>query len=61
MRYKNPNTDGAVIHFRERYDNFIGGEYRPPVKGMYFENVSPVTGEVFCEVARSTKEDVDLA
>ena len=61
MRYKKPNTDGAVIHFRERYDNFIGGEYRPPVKGMYFENVSPVTGEVFCEVARSTKEDVDLA
>ncbi len=61
MRYKNPNTEGAVITFKERYDNFIGGEYRPPVKGMYFENVSPVTGEAFCEIARSTKEDVQLA
>ena len=61
MRYKNPNTDGAVITFKDRYDNFIGGEYHPPVQGMYFENVSPVTGKVFCEVSRSTKEDVQLA
>ena len=36
-------------------------KYRPPVNGQYFENVSPVTGEVFCEVARSTKEDIELA
>ncbi|MCF3944676.1 aldehyde dehydrogenase [Oceanobacillus alkalisoli] len=61
MRYKNPNTEGAVITFKDRYDNFIGGEYRPPVKGLYFENVSPVTGKAFCEIARSTKEDIQLA
>src|SRR5690625_3263179 len=61
MRYANPNTEGAVVHFKERYDNYIGGEYVPPTNGNYFENVSPVTGEVFCEIARSTKEDVELA
>ncbi|WP_010647673.1 aldehyde dehydrogenase [Oceanobacillus massiliensis] len=61
MRYANPNTEGALVHFKERYDNFIGGEYRPPANGKYFENVSPVTGKVFCEVARSTKEDVEAA
>ncbi|HEY4601398.1 MAG TPA: aldehyde dehydrogenase [Cerasibacillus sp.] len=61
MRYVNPNTKGSVVQFKERYDNFIGGEYVPPVKGNYFENVSPVTGEVFCEIARSTKEDVERA
>lgn len=61
MRYKNPNTEGALVHFKTRYDNFIGGEYRPPASGKYFDNVSPVTGEVFTEIARSTKEDVEAA
>ncbi|CDQ38976.1 MULTISPECIES: acetaldehyde dehydrogenase ExaC [Virgibacillus] len=61
MKYANPNTAGAVVDFKEKYDNFIGGEYRPPANGKYFENVSPVTGKVFCEMARSTKEDVEAA
>lgn len=61
MRYANPNTSEAIVSFKRKYDNFIGGEYRAPVNGQYFENISPVTGEVFCEVARSTKEDVELA
>lgn len=61
MRYSNPNTDGAIVNFKERYDNYIGGKYVAPTKGNYFENTTPVTGEVFCEIARSTKEDVQLA
>lgn len=61
MKYANPNTEGSVVQFKKRYDNFIGGEYVAPTNGKYFENTSPVTGEVFCEVARSTKEDVELA
>jgi aldehyde dehydrogenase len=31
------------------------------VKGKYFENISPVTGQPFCEVPRSTAEDIDKA
>jgi len=50
---------GARI--RARYDNWIGGEYVPPVKGQYFENPSPVNGQNFCEIARGTAEDVELA
>ncbi len=61
MRYANPNTEGSVVSFKEKYDNFIGGKFVPPEKGNYFDNVSPVTGEVFCQVARSTKEDIQLA
>lgn len=61
MRYANPNTEGSVVSFKEKYDNFIGGKFVPPVKGNYFDNVSPVTGEVFCQVARSTKEDIEFA
>ena len=61
MIYANPNTPGAVVNFRERYDNFIGGQWVPPVKGQYFDNVSPVNGQAFCQVARSTAEDIELA
>ncbi|MGZ8177668.1 acetaldehyde dehydrogenase ExaC [Williamsia sp. SKLECPSW1] len=59
--FANPGTEGAVMSFESRYDNWIGGKWVPPVKGQYFENPSPVNGKTFCEVARSTAEDIDLA
>lgn len=46
---------------RNRYENFIGGEWVAPVKGQYFQNISPVNGQPVCEVARSSAEDVELA
>lgn len=52
---------GIKNPFKTRYDNFIGGKFVPPTKGAYFENVSPVFGKPFCEVARSTAEDIELA
>ncbi|TSI11134.1 aldehyde dehydrogenase [Lysinibacillus sp. BW-2-10] len=61
MAYAFPNTEGAVVNFKEKYDNFIGGQWTPPVNGEYFDNVTPVTGKVFTKVARSTAEDVELA
>lgn len=47
--------------FSARYDNFIGGQWIAPVNGRYFENTSPVTGRVVCEVARSDAQDVEKA
>lgn len=61
MIYARPNEANAKIRFKSRYDNFIGGEWKKPIKGAYFENISPVTGQPFCEVPRSTHEDVDMA
>jgi aldehyde dehydrogenase len=49
------------IALRERYDNFIGGKWVAPVKGQYFDNVSPITGKPICQVARSSAEDIELA
>jgi aldehyde dehydrogenase len=49
------------VPIRARYDNWISGEYQPPVRGQYFTNVTPITGQPLCEVARSTHEDVDRA
>ena len=59
--YAQPGQSDALVSFKPRYENWIGGEWVAPVKGGYFENVSPVTGKVFCEVARGTSEDIDLA
>jgi len=61
MRYANPNTSDAITQFEKRYDNYIGGEWIPPAEGRYFDNITPVTGEVFCEVARSSQKDIDVA
>ena len=47
--------------FREKYDNFIGGRWVAPVRGQYFDNISPITGKPVCQVARGTAEDIELA
>jgi aldehyde dehydrogenase len=61
MIYAKPNTEGAITTYKPRYGNYINGGWEAPIKGQYFDNVSPVTGEVFCEIPRSTEEDINLA
>src|SRR5450432_3149729 len=41
---------------RSHYDNFIGGQWVAPANGAYFDNVSPTTGQVICQIARSHAE-----
>ncbi|WP_288832714.1 aldehyde dehydrogenase family protein [uncultured Corynebacterium sp.] len=59
--YPNPGTEGSKVNFRKRYDNYIGGDWVAPAEGEYFDNITPVTGEVFCQVARGTAADVEKA
>ena len=59
--YAPPGSPNSVVTVATRYDNFIGGEWVAPVKGQYFQNSTPVTGQVFTEIARSTSDDVELA
>ncbi|KRV49634.1 aldehyde dehydrogenase [Wenjunlia vitaminophila] len=59
--YAAPGQPGSPATYASRYDNWIGGERVAPVEGGYFENPSPVTGEAFTEVARSTAADIELA
>ena len=61
MIYTAPGQAGALVSFKSRYDNFIGGDWVAPRAGRYFENISPVDGRVFCEVARSDAADIELA
>ena len=47
--------------FAKRTDNFIGGDWRAPASGKYFDNISPITGQSVGEVARSDAADIEAA
>jgi aldehyde dehydrogenase len=59
--YEAPGAAGAKIQYKSRYDNFIGGKWTAPVKGEYFDVVTPINGKVYTQAARSTAEDIELA
>ncbi|GLT18391.1 aldehyde dehydrogenase [Vibrio zhanjiangensis] len=61
MIYPQPNSPDSVIKFKTHYDNYIGGEWVKPQSGEYFDNISPVNGQTYCQVARSNEADVELA
>lgn len=61
MRYIDPNQPGSKVQFKSQYENFIGGQWVAPVRGEYFDNVSPVDGKVFTKIPRSSVEDIELA
>ncbi len=61
MKYAMPGSPDALFTFKSRYDNYIGGEWVAPLEGGYFENISPVNGQPYCEVARSTPADLKIA
>ncbi len=59
--YARPGAEGSLMSFAARYENYIGGEWVAPVAGQYFENISPVNGQAFCEIPRSTEADIEKA
>ena len=61
MIYAAPGAAGAKVTYKPRYDNFIGGQWVAPVKGQYFDVVTPISGKVYTQAARSTAEDIELA
>ncbi|NMG49669.1 aldehyde dehydrogenase family protein [Azoarcus communis] len=61
MIYAMPGQSGAKVQFKAKYDNFIGGKWVAPVKGEYFDVITPVSGKAYTQAARSTAEDIELA
>ena len=61
MIYAFPGAAGATIAYKAQYNNFIGGKFVAPVKGQYFDVITPITGKVYTQAARSTAEDIELA
>ncbi len=61
MIYAAPGAAGAKLKFKARYENFIGGKWVAPVNGGYFDVITPITGKVYTQAARSTAADIELA
>jgi len=59
--YAAPGTPGAKIAYKAQYDNFIGGKFVAPVKGQYFDVISPINGKPYTRTSRSTAEDIETA
>jgi aldehyde dehydrogenase len=52
---------GKPLILKKRYENYVAGEWMPPLSQSYFENVTPITGKVLCEIPRSNAADIDRA
>lgn len=61
MIYAAPGAAGAKIVYKTQYNNFIGGQWVAPLKGQYFDVITPISGLPYTQAARSTAEDVELA
>ena len=61
MIYAAPGAAGAKVQYKARYDNFIGGQFVAPVKGQYFDVITPISGKVYTQAARSDAADIELA
>ncbi|HUA02577.1 MAG TPA: aldehyde dehydrogenase family protein [Solirubrobacteraceae bacterium] len=59
--YEAPGEAGSPVELEQRYENFIGGRWIAPTTGEYRENLTPSTGEPFCEIAHSGAQDIELA
>jgi aldehyde dehydrogenase len=61
MTKVHPGAYGFPVSLKQRYDNYIGGKWTAPASGEYFDNITPVTGQVICQIARSNATDVERA
>jgi len=61
MAFEFPNLENAEYKIKEKYQNYIGGEWVDSADGEFFDNKSPVTGKVVSKVPRSKQTDVDNA
>src|SRR5690349_8834055 len=60
-QYPAPGHPDSPVELEERYDHFIGGAWVAPTTGEYRQNLTPATGQPFCETASSAPADVELA
>ncbi len=51
----------SLSPFAARYGNFVGGKWEAPASGLYFDNITPITGKKICEVPRSNQADIERA
>lgn len=61
MTFANLSSLGLQNPYKAKYANYIGGKWVEPIDGQYFDNVTPLTGQTFCQIPRSNSKDIDAA
>ena len=61
MTFANLSSLGLQNPYKSKYANYIGGKWVEPIDGQYFDNVTPLTGQTFCQIPRSNSKDIDAA
>jgi aldehyde dehydrogenase (NAD+) len=60
-----PEDSREALVWLERHGrklgHFIGGAFRPPAEGVYFDTMDPSTGEPLASVAQGSAADIDAA
>ena len=51
----------ALPQVKARYDHYIGGRWIAPNSGEYFDNISPINGQVWTQAARGNAADIEAA
>ena len=46
---------------RRRFGHYIGGKWRPPARGRYFQTTDPSSGEKIADIAQGSAADVGAA
>jgi aldehyde dehydrogenase (NAD+) len=46
---------------KRRFEHFIGGSWKAPLEGRYFDTVDPSNGEKIADVAQGSAEDIEAA
>ena len=54
-------SDSTHERLRDRYDHLVGGTWREPADGGYFETENPATERSLTSAAAGTEPDVDRA
>jgi aldehyde dehydrogenase (NAD+) len=61
LDYATSRESTAIVHLRDTYGLFIGGQWVEPRSGQAFETINPATEETLATVAEAGPEDIDLA
>jgi len=55
MNYKSP------FKYKEKYGQYINGEFIEPSSGKYFDNISPIDGKLITKIPEGNAQDIEKA
>ncbi len=61
FEYAPAPESAAIVNIKPQYGLFIGGKFRAPKSGKYFESINPASEKTLAKIALAGASDVELA